>query len=344
MRQLFYTPEGMQLKTDAPEPQIVRPDEVKIKVHYCGICGSDLHIDRKELDYLTFVGGNYFPMGHEASGVITELGPEADTKDLQVGDHVVYYFNEHCGKCHYCRNGQEHLCLNMRINQSAMSDYIVVGEQAVFKLDDDIPMQKAIFHEPISVCLHGIDMAGIKPGNTVLISGGGAIGLIILQLAKKSGATSLTLSEPIAWKREVAKELGAMYTIDPVNQDITEEMEKITGGLGFDVVIEASGSTNAVQGCYESTGRGGLLEFFAALYDFSYDFPLNLQHAFWNEIRLVGGVYQSPYEWPRTMRLFKEMNWEPFRIDESIFEIEDFKAAFEAQKSGKTIKSILKFV
>lgn len=344
MRQLFYTPNGLQLKTDAPEPQIERPDDVKIKIHYCGVCGSDLHIDKKELDFMLLAETDLYPMGHEASGVITELGPEATNKGLKVGDPVVYYFNDHCGKCHYCRNGQEHLCMNMRTNMSAMSDYIVTGEQTVHKIDEDIPLQSAIFHEPISVCLHGIDMAGIRPGDSVMISGGGAIGLIILQLAKKSGATNLTLSEPIEWKREVAKELGALHTIDPVNQNVAEEALKITGGLGFDVVIEASGSTHAVQGCFDATGRGAMLEFFAALYDVNYNFPLNLQQAFFRELRMVGGVFQSPYEWPRTLRLFKEMNWEPFKVEESIFEIEDFQEAFDAQKSGKTIKSILKFV
>jgi L-iditol 2-dehydrogenase len=343
MRRLFYTPSGLELRTDVPEPQIVKPDDVKIKISYCGVCGSDLHFLRKEMDYLVLAESDHYPLGHEASGIITELGPEATAKGLKVGDKVIYYYNEHCGKCHYCRNGQEHLCTNMKVNMMAMSDYLVTGEQTVFKLDDDTDMAKAVFHEPISVCLHGIDLARIKPGNTVLISGGGAIGMILLQLAKLSGAAELTMSEPIAWKREQAKKFGAVHTIDPVNESVAEKALEYTDGLGYDVVIEASGSVRACPAALEAVGRGGTLEFFAALYDVNYNFPLNLQAAFFKEVTIIGGVFQSPYAFPRTMRLFKCLDIDGLMSENCIFPVENAQEAFEAQMNGKTIKSIIKF-
>ncbi len=343
MRALYYTPNGLELSKNAPEPQITNPDDVKIKVAYCGVCGSDLHFLRKEMDYLILADTDHYPLGHEASGVITELGPEATKKGLKVGDKVIYYYNEHCGKCHYCRNGQEQFCLNMKSNMSAMADYIVTGEQTVFKLDDDIDLAKAVFNEPISVCLHGIDLAQIKPGNRVLVSGGGAIGLILLQLAKLSGAADLTLSEPIAWKRDVAMKLGAVHTIDPVNEDFNAKVMEYTEGLGYDVVIEASGSVHACPGALEAVGRGGTLEFFAALYDVKYDFPLNLQAAFFKEVKIIGGVFQSPYAFPRAMRLFKVIDIDSLMSENCIFNVEDAPDAFKAQMEGKTIKSIIKF-
>ena len=100
-----------------------------------------------------------------------------------------------------------------------MSDYIVVREQSVHKLEDTCSLERGALIEPISVCLHGIDLARIKCGASVAISGGGTMGLLMTQLAKRSGATKLTVIEPIEMKREMAMKLGAEYTIDPVGQD-----------------------------------------------------------------------------------------------------------------------------
>lgn len=97
--------------------------------------------------------------------MITELGPAATCKGLKVGDRVVYYYNEHCGSCYYCRNGQEQFCENMTGTSAAFSDYIVVREQSVHKLADTCSLKKGALIEPISVCLHGIDLIGIKPAS-----------------------------------------------------------------------------------------------------------------------------------------------------------------------------------
>ena len=192
MRSIRYFGNGTLKMLDIPEPQITRPDDVKIKVAYCGVCGSDLHFKRAELDFL-FDKENGTPIGHEASGVITELGPAATAKGLKVGDQVTYYYNEHCGSCYYCRNGQEQFCENMTGSSAAMSDYLVVREQAVHKLVGGCDLKRGALIEPISVCLHGIDLARIKVGSTVAISGGGTMGMLMTQLAKRSGATKLTV-------------------------------------------------------------------------------------------------------------------------------------------------------
>lgn len=341
MRSICYTPTGLQL-IEKPEPQITRQEDVKIKISYCGICGSDLHIVRKEMDHY-FGGVESVAMGHEATGIITELGPAATAKGLKIGDKVTYYYNEHCGNCHYCRNGQEQFCTSMNVNMSAMSEYIVVGEQSVYKLDDNVNMSKAILIEPISVCLRGIDLAQIKPGQTVAISGGGPIGLITMMLAKASGASELTLIEPIEKKRKVALELGAKHVLDPITQDVVVEGMEITSGRGFDVVIEASGAVQACPTAYNLVGRGGTLEFLAALYHVDYNFPLNLQDAFFKEIKIIAGVYQSPYTFPRSVRLFDQLNLESLFVDNCIFDVENFEQAFESQMTGKTIKSVIKF-
>lgn len=343
MKSVRYFGNGVLRLVDVPEPQIVAADDVKIKIAYCGVCGSDLHTVRAELDGMSPIGENGNPMGHEATGTIVELGPNATAKGLKIGDRVVYYFNAHCGSCYHCRNGQEQFCTAMRSNYAAMCEYIVMPEQAVHKLSDNCSLQRGALVEPISVCLHGIDMCQIKPGMSVAISGGGAMGLILAQLALRSGATKLTVIEPIATKREIALKLGAKYVIDPTTEDREARAKEITNGIGFDVVIEASGNVRACDGIQKLVARGGTLEFFAALYRADYNFQLNLLGAFFQEIKIIGGVMQSPYMFPRSVALVDELDLDILLGEDYIFDAEDFNDAFQAQMNGKTVKSMICF-
>ena len=185
--------------------------------------------------------------------------------------------------------------------------------------------------------------AQVTVSGDVTISGGGTMGMIMTQLALHSGGTNITVIEPIAMKREMAKKLGAVHTIDPVNQDRKEEAMKITDGRGFDVVIEASGSWRACDGIEELVGKGGTLEFFAALYRHDYDYKLNLLNAFFKEIRIVGGVFQSPYAFPRSIALVNTLDLDPILEMDCVFTPEAFEDAFEAQMNGRTIKSLVQF-
>lgn len=327
---------------DIEDAKIMRPKDVKIRIKYCGVCGSDLHTAKGEMDsFYNLTNG--VALGHEACGVVAELGTEANSKGLKIGDRVIYYYNTHCGSCYYCRNGQEQFCENMENNFSAMSEYIVVNEQSVFKIPDELTMEKAVFIEPISVVLHGLDMLNLKAGARVAISGGGTMGMLFTMLCKQSGATDLTVIEPIAAKRDKALELGAKYVIDPASEDRLARTMEITEGRGFDAVIEASGSVRACDGIEKLVAKGGTLEFFAALYRADYNYPLNLLNAFFQEIHIIGGVMQSPYEFPRSIALAKELNLDKLYTDDCVFEPENARTAFDAQIEGKTIKSIIQF-
>lgn len=338
MKSIRYTKPGFGCY-DVEEPQIVNADDVKIKVAYASICGSDIHTIKGDLDeYFKFKAGELSPLGHEASGVVVELGPDANAKGLKIGDKVAYYYNVYCGKCYFCRNGQEHFCLNVTGNGTAMSEYMVLNEQQVFKLRDDIDLAKGCLLEPVSVCLHGIDMCRIKAGDKVAISGGGAIGLLLLQLAKFSGASKLTIIEPVAEKRELAIKLGADFTIDPVKQNVVEEGRKLTDNLGYDVVIESSGVPRACQPAYDILSRGGLLQFFAIYAN--YKFPLDLMDM-WDREATICTVFQSPYMFPRSIAMLDRLNLDDFILYK--FAPEDCAKAFDAQMTGKPVKVMFKF-
>lgn len=338
MKSIRYTMPGYGCY-DVPEPQIKNPDDVKIRVAYASICGSDIHTLHGDLDeYFKFEAGTLIPLGHEASGVVAELGKEAHVKGLKVGDKVAYYYNHYCGKCYFCRNGQEHFCLNSKPNGSAMSEYMVLGEQQIFKLPEDADLAKATLIEPITVTLHGIDMCRIRPGSKVAISGGGAIGLLMLQLASLSGAVKLTLIEPVPEKRHLAMKMGVDFTIDPSKQDVVSEGKRITDNLGYDVVIETSGVPAACPPAYQILSRGGILEFFAIYAN--YKFPLDLMD-FWDREATICGVFQSPYMFPRAIGLIDRLKLDEFV--KHIFKPEECKQAFEFQMTGKPVKVMFKF-
>jgi (R,R)-butanediol dehydrogenase/meso-butanediol dehydrogenase/diacetyl reductase/L-iditol 2-dehydrogenase len=181
-------------------------------------------------------------------------------------------------------------------------------------------------------------MCHIRPGARVAVSGGGGVGLIMLQLAKMSGACKLTLIEPVREKRELAIKLGAEYVIDPMHQDTVYEARKLTGGLGYDVVIETSGSPKACQPAYDMVSRGGLLQLFGIIAD--YKFPIDLMDMWMKEMTICT-VFQSPYVFPRAIELLNHLNLDDYV--KNIYPPEKYKEAFEFQMTGKPTKVMFKF-
>ncbi len=339
MKSIRYMKPGLKL-LDLPEPQITGEDMVKIRIAYSGICGTDAHFAKGDFDNMISDEQLPFELGHEASGVVVELGRSATQKGLKVGDKVSYYFNYYCNNCYYCRNGQEHMCANKKGYASAMSEYIVVHEQQVYKLPDDMDLRRAALTEPVSVALHGFDLCRVIPGKRVAVSGGGGIGLLHMQLARLAGATHITVIEPVKEKRELALKLGADHVIDPFNEDVKAKALEFTGGLLYDAVLEASGAPGACRPAYDIVANCGVIEFFA-LYHNDFDFPLNLMNAFWRELTVIGGVMQSPYVFPRTVALLPKLELEPYT--RAIFEPEEFEIAFQTQYSAKYPKVMFHF-
>ena len=341
---------------DIPKPEIQRPDDVIVKTAYAGICGSDLHGIKEPRTSMPapppddgkrkmpmwgapMGGGGPRPMGHEASGIVAELGPEAAAKGLKVGDKVTYYYNTHCGKCYYCRNGQENFCLNMRMHSGSMADYALVNEQAVYKLPDDYDLRKACMVEPISVSLRGLDLAGITTGTKVAVNGGGAMGLLIMELCLRAGAVNVTVLDPVPEKREMALKQGASHVIDPINEDAVDKGLEYTDNLGYDVVFEVSGVTRTIETCYQLCARGGMVELFAA-YPHGARYELNLDTLWIKENKFVG-VFQSPYLFPRAISMAETIDLEPF-INE-VYKPEDCVDAFTARLSGVPHKVMFDF-
>ena len=319
---------------DVPEDP-VGPEDVKIKVAYCAICGSDPHLVEGIFGWPVPYG-----MGHEVSGVIMEVGEKATKKGLKVGDRVAGNFLKFCGTCYYCQNGQQQFCEHAdESNHPGFSETLVWHESQVYKLPDSVSLKEGCLLEPVSIAVRAMDKAELRFGQRVLVSGGGPIGLLITQCLKKAGATELTLSEPIAERRELALRFGAKHVIDPMAENIRDAAERITGGRGFDVVFDCTGSTKAVYDLPFVTAKGGKL-IYSAMYPNDFEMPLNLyKFCYYNELTITG-MYVAPYAFPRAAQMLPELDLAP--LTTKVFELEDAVAAFDAQVSGKYPKILIR--
>lgn len=235
-------------------------DEVLIRVAYCGVCGTDVHIYNAE-------GGAFAvtpPLipGHEFSGVIEKVG--ADVKNLQVGDHVSGDPNIMCGKCYFCRNKMEHFCTNNigvgTTVDGGFAEFVAMKASHVFTIPKNVDLLYAAMSEPVSCCVHGIDLCNIKHGDTVLVMGGGPIGMISVQLAKLAGAAQVILSEPVEEKRELALKLGADLAVNPIEQNLDEFLAGATQNVNC--VIECVGNVHTQEDALRVAGKGATVMFF----------------------------------------------------------------------------------
>lgn len=337
MRRIEYTRPGVAT-TDVAAPGPLRAAQVRISVAFASLCGTDLHILRGDFDRL-FGEAPSVPLGHEASGYVAELGPEATAKGLAVGDRVTFYFNRYCGACRECRTGREQFCTEVESSLDFMADEVVLDEQQVFRIPDALSMVAAALVEPLTVAMRGIDLARVQPGASVAVFGGGGIGQIVATLAAHAGAAEVTVFEPVPDKRALALRRGADHAVDPLAEDPEGRSEEITGGRGFDVVIEASGSPAACATSMRIAARGATVVFLAT-YSPAYTFELPMGDAFMREITLVTGVYQSPYLFPRAIALAPRLQLDELATE---FAPDQAEEGFAAQAEGRSVKTVFSF-
>lgn len=261
--------------------------DVLVKVMSAGICGTDVHI------YHGHVGSAQVEppvvLGHEYAGLVTETGHGVST--VKVGDHVTIDPNIYCGKCLPCRMGRKQSCENLRalgVNlNGGFAEYSLVPEAQCFPVSRELDFDVAAMAEPLACALHGIERASIQPGQSVLVVGGGTIGLLMVQLARLSGASSVVLSEPIARRREIGLEVGADHAVDPAEGNLEALYAEATGQRGADVVIECVGKAAAVSQAISLAAPGGRVVLFGVP-EPEAAAPLPLFDIFKKELKITG--------------------------------------------------------
>lgn len=228
----------------------VGPKDVLIRVKACGVCGTDVHIYEGDKGAAEVTPPAI--LGHEFSGVVEAVGKEVAA--YRPGDRVCVDPNCYCGACTLCRSGAAHYCEHMigygTTVDGGFAEYCVVDERQVYRLGENTTFEQGAMTEPLACCLHGIDMCGIRPGSQVVVIGGGMIGLLMLQLARLTGAAKVALLEPVEEKRRVAESLRADVCIDPLRGDMKAQLKK-AGFTWINAVIECVGRPSTIEQAIE---------------------------------------------------------------------------------------------
>jgi 2-desacetyl-2-hydroxyethyl bacteriochlorophyllide A dehydrogenase len=333
VKAVVLTKVGVLEVLDVPEP-ITAPDDIKVKIAYSGICGTDPEIIEGRFIPPTLASGPNI-MGHEASGTIVEIG-KSIKGDFKLGQRVAMNFRSSCGACYYCNNRMEHFCERMTPNTGAMAEYAIYKESTVFPLPDDVPLDVGAFLEPLAVAVHIMDIADMKVGDSVIITGAGAIGLLLLQLVIRSGASKVLVSEPVADKRRLAEELGADVVIDPLNENLDETAKKLTDGRGFNLCLEASGKTSVAKQLIYMTQSCGTIVW-CAVYPQDAEIGVPPFYMYQKELT-IRSVLVSPYSFIRAAQMLPKLTLKPLI---SVYPLKDVVKAFEAHKAGRGVKIML---
>lgn len=255
MKAILYDAPRSYSLTDVPTPD-VGPGEVRIKIDQIGVCGTDLHIHNGDF-------GAVFPLipGHELVGVVDELGEGVDR--FTVGEQVTVNPNVFCGHCEYCLSGRLILCANSKGLGSNypgfFAEYVTVSALLVFSVEG-LHKDTAVFTEPTACAMHGLETLAMRPGSTVLVFGAGPTGLLLAQLIAHGGASAVTVAAPTQFKLDRAAALGIDTTVLIERGDSETTKQRLldaSGGEGYDVVVEATGSTAVGEICVPLTRRGG---------------------------------------------------------------------------------------
>lgn len=331
---VYLAPETMEIQErEIREPEA---DEVIVKVAYCGVCGTDVHIFQGE-DGAYAVHPPLVP-GHEFSGTIVKVG--SDVHHLKVGDHVTVDPNDLCGHCTPCLEAKGHFCENMigigTTADGGFEEYTTVHAKQAYKLADDLDLKYAAMTEPLSCCVHGIDLCNIRVGDSVLVMGGGPIGLLMLQLAKMAGASKLILSEPVESKREKALELGATLAVDPLTEDVEAILHDYCENV--DCVIECIGNPHTQADAIRFAGHCATVMFFG-LSDAKQTLPLAVNDIFRKELKLTSS-YINPYTFKRSIELIQNKSIDLDSIIASVQPLEklpDVLADPSYRREGKVV-------
>lgn len=321
-----------------PEPA---PGEkqVKIKVKYAGICGSDIHTYE----------GHYkvaFPvtLGHEFAGEIVEVGP--GVQSFKVGDRVTSETTfSVCGQCPYCQTKDYNLCSERKglgtQQDGGFADYVIAREESLHLLPDNVDFRSAAMTEPLACTHHALAKTTISAGDLCVVIGPGPIGLLAAQVAKSRGAkVMITGLNHDKVRLEKARALGIDYIVNGEETDVGEVVNELTNGKGADVVLECSGAVKAAnQGLklLRKKGQYSQVGIFAAS-----EIPFDLEKIIQKEICVIGSRSQKPADWEPSLMLLKTGNVNARDLVTHEYELHQWEEAYQAIKSGEAIKVLLK--
>jgi threonine 3-dehydrogenase len=327
---------GLRLM-EVPPPEIGIND-VLIRVHKTGICGTDLHIESWD----PWAARTIQPplvVGHEFVGDIVEVG--SNVNDFNPGDLVSGEGHVTCGRCRHCLAGQRHLCANtvgLGVGRDgAFAELVALPMTNIWHHWPGIDEDVAAIFDPFGNAVHTA-LAFPVLGEDVLITGAGPIGLMATAVVRHAGARHVVVSEPNELRRELALKMGATTAIDPRSQDLDDVETELGMVEGFDIALEMSGNPSALRGAIANMAHGGRI----AILGFPTDeIPIDINHVVFNQLTLRGIYGREMYEtwYKMTVMLQSGLDIRPAITHR--FGFRQFEAAFDAARSGDSGKVIM---
>jgi S-(hydroxymethyl)glutathione dehydrogenase / alcohol dehydrogenase len=351
---------GPQQQLTIEDVEIDKPieHEVVVRVVASGVCHSDLH----------FIDGYYeFPapaiLGHEAAGIVEDVGPLVD--EFKAGDHVIACLSVFCGRCDYCLTGRTNLCqsrpirgkdapprlswmrepVNQFANLSAYAERMLVHSNAIVKVRDDLPLDRAaLIGCGVTTGVGAVlNTARIEPGSVVAVFGCGGVGLSAIQGARIAGARMIIAVDVHDHKLETARQLGATHTVNGAAEDPVEKIREMTGG-GVEYSFEAIGLKRAAEQCFECLRPGGTATVIGMI-------PIGQKleldgSVFLREKKIQGssmGSNRFKVDMPKYIDFYMQGR---LKLDEMItrrLQLEDVNDAFRAMKAGEVARQVISF-
>src|SRR5579872_2697242 len=235
----------------------IGPTDVLVKVKVASICGTDLHIYNWDKWAQHRIHPPLIP-GHEFCGEVFAFGDEVTT--VKEGDFVSAEMHVACGKCYQCRTGEAHICQHVKIigvdANGAFAEFVKIPESNIWKIDPGIPADYASVLDPLGNAVHTV-LAGEIAAKTVAVIGCGPIGLFCIAVARACGASQVFALEVNEHRRKLAEKMKADFVLNPAQDNVYDEVMRVTDGLGVDVMLEMSGKSEAIRLGFKILRLGG---------------------------------------------------------------------------------------
>lgn len=327
-------------KTFAVEEANAQPPaagEVQLRIAFCGICGTDMHVYHGNMD--ARVGLNRI-VGHELSAVVEDLGE--GVTGFAKGQKVVVRPLDHCGDCPACNAGHQHICHKLKFlgldTDGAMQELWNVPAHTLHVLPDDMRLDHAALIEPVAVACHDVRMANVQPGEDVVVIGGGPIGVLVAMVARDAGG-KVVISEVNENRLAIAEKLG-FDTVNPAKVDLKAAITDRTGGKGADVVFEVSGTqpgVDAMTAVAATRGRICMVAIHATKPQ------VDMFQFFWRELKLIGARVYEPQDYDKAIELVAKGAIDADTVITDVSPLGQIQQAFESLDSSPTaLKSLIK--
>jgi L-iditol 2-dehydrogenase len=333
----YYSRDDVRVEQmEIPE---IGPGELLVQVKACGLCGSDLmewYADSKAPAVL----------GHEPVGFVSRLGDGVE--EFSPGDRVFVHHHVPCFACHYCLRGNYSCCATFKqsgIEPGGFADYIRVSkinvERDVLHLPSGMSFEVATLIEPTACAIRGINRAGVRPGDKVLVIGAGVSGLLFAQLSMLWGASMVVVSDPVDYRLRKALELGAHAVVNPATDDLGSILDRITDSVGPEVVIVTVGKASVMEQAMRLVSKGGTVLIYAPLPP-GYDMAVDVCDLLFCEKSLVSTYSCGPDDTRFALALIRDRRIATDILVTHRFGLEEVATAMRlAASAGESLKVVI---